>query len=157
MFIHVKHLQKFFLVAYIIQRNDYMVLNAVPFFSSSRLHRISLPRVIDLLTHWFGCYLVSSMFLHFLPSPWIDAQVLIVLQCCAVTSLSVLADSLWLLWSVACQAPLSIQILQARILEWVSYAFVQEIFPTQGLSTGLPHCRWILYHLNQQGKGSFCF
>ena len=97
------------------------------------------------------------MFLHFLPSPWIDAQVLIVLQCCAVTSRSVLADSLWLLWSVACQAPLSIQILQARILEWVSYAFVQEIFPTQGLSTGLPHCRWILYHLNQQGKGSFCF
>ena len=25
------------------------------------------------------------------------------------------------------------------------HAFLQEIFPTQGSNTGLPHCRWILY------------
>ena len=30
------------------------------------------------------------------------------------------------------------------------HAFLQRIFPTQG-STGLPHCRQILYHLNHQG------
>ena len=29
---------------------------------------------------------------------------------------------------------------------------LQEIFPTQGLNLGLLHCRWILYHLNHQGK-----
>ena len=40
-------------------------------------------------------------------------------------------------------------ILQATILEWVA---VQEIFPTQGLNPGLPHCRRILYHLSHQGS-----
>ena len=29
-------------------------------------------------------------------------------------------------------------------------AFVQGIFPTQGLNPGLPHCRWILCQLNHQ-------
>ena len=28
----------------------------------------------------------------------------------------------------------------------------QEIFPTQGLNPGLPHCRQILYHLSHQGN-----
>ena len=28
------------------------------------------------------------------------------------------------------------------------HALLQGIFPTQGLNPGLPHCRWILYHLN---------
>ena len=36
------------------------------------------------------------------------------------------------LWTVACQAPLSMRILQARILEWVAHALLQGIFPTQG-------------------------
>ena len=31
------------------------------------------------------------------------------------------------------------------------YALLQGIFPSQGLNPGLPHCRWILYHLNHQG------
>ena len=29
---------------------------------------------------------------------------------------------------------------------------LQGIFPTQGSSVGLPHCRWILYQLSQQGS-----
>ena len=33
-----------------------------------------------------------------------------------------------------------------------SPALLQEIFPTQGLNTGLLHCRWILYHLSHQGS-----
>ena len=32
------------------------------------------------------------------------------------------------------------------------HAFLQGIFPTQGLNPGLPHCRWILYHLSYQGS-----
>ena len=43
-------------------------------------------------------------------------------------------------------------ILQARILEWVCHAFLQGIFPTQRLNSGLPHCRRILYHLSHQGS-----
>ena len=27
---------------------------------------------------------------------------------------------------------------------------LQEIFPTQGLKSGLPHCRWILYQLSEK-------
>ena len=32
------------------------------------------------------------------------------------------------------------------------HALSQGIFPTQGLNPGLPHCRWILYHLSHQGS-----
>ena len=36
-------------------------------------------------------------------------------------------------------------ILQARILEWVAFPFsIEKAFPTQGLDSGLPHCRQIL-------------
>ena len=31
-----------------------------------------------------------------------------------------------------------------------SHALLWGIFPNQGLNSDLPHCRWILYHLNQQ-------
>ena len=67
-------------------------------------------------------------------------------------------------------------VLQARILEWVAFPFsrgssqsgvgslslLQEIFPTQGLNPGLPHCRWILYQLShkggpRQGGGAWLF
>ena len=30
------------------------------------------------------------------------------------------------------------------------YTLLEGIFPTQGSNTGLPHCRWILYHLSHQ-------
>ena len=33
-----------------------------------------------------------------------------------------------------------------------SLSLLQGIFPTQGLNTGLPHCRWILYELSHQGS-----
>ena len=32
------------------------------------------------------------------------------------------------------------------------HALLQGIFPTQGLNPCLPHCRWILYCLSQQGS-----
>ena len=54
------------------------------------------------------------------------------------------------LWTVARHAPLSMGILQARILEWVARILIpllQGIFPTQGSNPcllWLPHCRQIL-------------
>ena len=32
-----------------------------------------------------------------------------------------------------------------------SISLLQGIFPAQGLNSGLPHCRWILYQLNHKG------
>ena len=32
------------------------------------------------------------------------------------------------------------------------HALLQEIFPNQGSNAGLPHCRWLLYHLSHQGS-----
>ena len=43
-------------------------------------------------------------------------------------------------------------IFQARILEWVAMPSSRGIFLPQGLNTGLPHCRWFLYHLSHQGS-----
>ena len=64
---------------------------------------------------------------------------------CSVLRDSVLSDF------AACQAPLSMGILQARILVWVATLF-QGIFLTQGSNPGLPHCRWILYLLSHKGS-----
>ena len=33
-----------------------------------------------------------------------------------------------------------------------SFCLLQEIFPTQGLNPGLPHCRQILYQLRHKGS-----
>ena len=46
-------------------------------------------------------------------------------------------------------------ILQARILEWVAMSTSRGIFPTQGLSPGLLHCRQIPYCLSYQGSSNW--
>ena len=58
------------------------------------------------------------------------------------------------LWPVDCCPPgSSIRgIPQVRILQWGCHFLLQGIFPTQGSNPGLLHCRWVLYHLNQQGS-----
>jgi len=51
-------------------------------------------------------------------------------------------------WTAAAyQAPLSMGILQARKLQWAP-----GDLPNPGSNPGLPHCRWILYHLSHQGS-----
>ena len=47
-------------------------------------------------------------------------------------------------------------ILQARILQVGSHSLLQGTFPTQGLNTGLPHCRQILDCLSHQREWT-CF
>ena len=54
-------------------------------------------------------------------------------------------------WTVALQALLSREILNARILVGC-HALLQGIFPTQGSNLGRQHCRQILYHLSHQGS-----
>ena len=61
-----------------------------------------------------------------------------------VLSHSVMSES----WTVAHQAPLSMGILQAEILEGVCHALLWGIFPTQGSNPGLPHCMQMLYLLS---------
>ena len=43
-------------------------------------------------------------------------------------------------------------VLQARILEWVAFSLLQQIFLTQELNQGLLHGRQILYQLSYQGS-----
>ena len=83
---------------------------------------------------------------------WANSGTLLaIFLCCAVLSCSVMSDSATP-QTVAHQAPLSIGILQARKLEQVAMPSLQGIFPTQGSNPGLPHCRWILYHLSHPGS-----
>ena len=74
---------------------------------------------------------------------------------CSVTcACALLSRQSWLtLWPRGCSPPGSSVhgILQAR-RRVGCHALLQGIFPTQGPSPGLPHCRRILYHLNQQGS-----
>ena len=57
-------------------------------------------------------------------------------------------------WTVAHQAPLSMGILQARILEWVAMPSSRgsSQVSIQVSNPGLPHCRQILYRLSHQGS-----
>ena len=67
-----------------------------------------------------------------------------------VLSWSVVSDSATP-WTVACQALLSMAILQVRILVGC-HALFQGIFPIWGLNSGFLHCKQILYHLSHQGS-----
>ena len=44
------------------------------------------------------------------------------------------------------------EILQVSLLVWGSLSLFQGVFPTQGLSPGLPHCGQILYQTSQKGS-----
>ena len=70
---------------------------------------------------------------------------------CAVLSFSVVSDPLRPPWSVARQAPLSMGILQVRILESTAIPSFRGIFPTQESNQGVLHYRRILYQLSYKG------
>ena len=53
-------------------------------------------------------------------------------------------------WTVALQIPLSMGILQARILEWVAVPSSRGSSQPRDRTPGLLHCKWILYHLSHQ-------
>ena len=61
------------------------------------------------------------------------------------------AQSCVTLWTVACQALLSMEFSRQEYLSGF-HALLQGILPTQGSIPGLPHCRWILYQLSPQGS-----
>ena len=85
---------------------------------------------------------------HGIPYPWATGEALV--WCMRAKSLYV-----WLfapLWTVAHQAPLSMGILQARVLEWVAISYSRGISPTQGSNPCLLHFRQVLYHLSPSGK-----
>ena len=54
-------------------------------------------------------------------------------------------------WTVACQAALSLEIPRQEYWSRLPI-LLQGIFLTQGLNSGLQHCKHILYHLNHQGS-----
>ena len=55
------------------------------------------------------------------------------------------------LWTVAYQAPPSMGFSRQEYWSGLPY-LLQEIFPTQGLNLGLPHCRQTLYRVSHQGS-----
>ena len=101
--------------------------------------------------HWYqvqGCHLKSFILkcnIHHLRSP--DSITLYVL--CLVTS--VVFDSLG---PMDCSPPgSSVHGESPGKNSGVGcHALLREIFPTQGLNPGLPHCRQIFYHLSHQGS-----
>ena len=75
---------------------------------------------------------------------------------CCLYSCAYSLSHVWLFvtpWTVvACQTPLSMRILQARILEWVSMPSSRRSSQPRDWTPGLPHCGQILYHLSLQGS-----
>ena len=66
-----------------------------------------------------------------------------------------LLSRVWLFaapWTVVCQFPLSVEFSRQEYTGVGCHFLLQGIFPTWGSSLGCLHCRWILYHLSQQGR-----
>ena len=66
-----------------------------------------------------------------------------------------LLSHIWLFatpWTVACQAPVSVGFLQARVLDWVAISFSKGIFPTQGSNPHLLRWQVDCLPLNHQGS-----
>ena len=95
---------------------------------------------------WFKAPLHISCLLR---RPFIVLDFVLGLDC-AVLICSPMSNSFQPHGLVAHQAPLSMGILQAGMLEWVVMPILQGIFPSQQSNPGLPHCRWVLYHLSYQ-------
>ena len=70
---------------------------------------------------------------------------------CAVLSCLLVSDSASS-WTAALQVPWSMGILQGKNTVVGCHFLLQEIFPTQGLNPGLPHCNQILYQLSHKGS-----
>ena len=65
---------------------------------------------------------------------------------------SVVPSSLWLPWTVAHQAPLSIGDSPGKNTGVGLHALLQGFFPTQVSNPGLLHCKQVLYRLSHQGS-----
>ena len=62
-----------------------------------------------------------------------------------------MSDSFVTPWTVACQAPLSMEFSRQEYWSGLP-SLLHGIFPTQGLNLSLLHCRQIFYHLSYQGS-----
>ena len=99
-----------------------------------------------------GCYSAGrASFRNLLPptySCWLLGPLgLVIMDACFVLSCAQSLNCVQLSvtpWTVACQAPLSVGILQARILQWLAVPRLQGIFPTQELKPGLPQVEFFL-------------
>ena len=54
-------------------------------------------------------------------------------------------------WTVAHQAPLSMDFSRQEYWSGLPFPPLGDL-PHPGIESGLPHCRWILYHLSHQGS-----
>ena len=90
---------------------------------------------------------------------WMCEGVMISFRCFYVVCIwsyviihSVVSDSLWPPWIIACQAPLCTGILQAGILKWVAMLCSRGSSEARDWTQDPPRCRQILYHLSHQGS-----
>ena len=100
---------------------------------------------------WYNCYALG-IFLSYMPVSAVSVPTVTPSRRCVCRANSL--SHVWLfemLWTVSCQAPLSIGL--SRQGYWRGLPFpAPGIFPTQGSNPGLPHCRWILYQLGHKGS-----
>ena len=61
---------------------------------------------------------------------------------------SAVSDSFAIPWTVACQAPLSMEFFRQDYWR-ICHFLLPGIFLTQGLNPGVLHCRQILYRLSR--------
>ena len=91
------------------------------------------------LVRWREKFEVSYFIMNIEPLVWKKLLIL-----CSVLSHPVVSDSVTT-WTEVYQAPLSMGILQARILQWVAMPSSRGASPPRELNPGLQHYRQIFF------------
>ena len=116
---------------------------------------LSIPWLSPLHLVWLGSTGMALSLTILLPV-WAVCVCVCVCVCTRTLSCFHHAQLLVTLWTVAHQAPLSMEF--SRQEYWSGLPFPSPgIFLTQGSNPGLLHCRQLLYHLSHQGSPSLPF
>ena len=85
-----------------------------------QLPKASVSQYTNIICTWVCLYVWVPMY--------INIYIYIISMCCAVLSHFIHVRLFVRLWTIACQAPLSMRILQATILQWVTISSSRGIY-----------------------------
>ena len=135
----------------------YFLHHILPLSNSIHLGKQTLQQYIYFSSSRFWVIVVLHLFLHMLWTPQYISLIFVLNNYLLMIS----ADAVW--WSQSESRSVMLDSLWPHGLHspWNSpdqntgvgsLSLFQGIFPTQGSSPGLPHCRWILYQLSHKGS-----
>ena len=112
-------------------------------------------RIREVVSGWKCMRLVKNLSESWSMMPLTKPSSRLNIKSCILLCCAELLRRVWLCDLIARQAPLSMGILWARILEWVAMPSSRGVFLTQGWNPGLLNCKQILCILRHQESPTY--